>query len=57
MPIVAYDTSDKLTMHGMHNGLEPVMGSKLVVDSVEMVAECLQADPKLPGDFGRFLTV
>jgi hypothetical protein len=57
MPIVAYDTSDKLTMHGMHNGLEPVMGSKLVVDSVEMVAECLQADPKLPGDFGRILTV
>ena len=36
-----HDTSDKLAMHGMHNGLKPVMCSQLVVDVVEMVAECL----------------
>jgi hypothetical protein len=36
----------------MHNGLESVMCSKLVVGVVEMVAQRLQADPKFPGDFG-----
>ena len=49
--------SNELTMHGMHNSLEAVMCPKLVVDVVEMVAECLQADPKFPGDFGRILTI
>ena len=53
----AHNTSDKLTMHGMHHGLRPVMCSQLVVDVVEMVAECLQADPKFSGDFGRILTI
>ena len=53
----AHDTSDNLTMNGMHNGLEPVLCSKLVVDVVEMVAKCLRADPKFPCDFGRILTV
>ena len=27
-----HDTSEKLTMHGMHDGLKPVMCSQLVVD-------------------------
>ena len=53
----AYETSDELTMHGMHNGLKPAMCSELVVDVVEMVAKRLQADPKRPGDFDRILTV
>lgn len=44
-------------MYGMHNGLKPVLCSKLVVDVVEMVAKCLRADPKFPCDFGRILTV
>lgn len=52
-----HDASDDLTMHGMHNGLKPVPCLKLVVDVVEMVTECLQADPKFPCDFGRILTV
>lgn len=49
--------SDNLTMYGMHNGLKPVLCSKLVVDVVEMVTKCLQADPKFPCGFGRILTV
>lgn len=53
----AYETSDELTMHGMHNGLKPAMCSELVVDVVEMVAERLQADPQCPGNFHRVLTV
>jgi hypothetical protein len=43
-------------MHSVHNGLEPVMCSQLIVDVVEMVAECLQADPKFPSDLGRVLS-
>ena len=49
--------SDNLTMYGMHNGLKPVLCSKLAVDVVEMVTKCLQADPKFPCGFGRILTV
>jgi hypothetical protein len=49
--------SNELTMHGMHNSLEAVVRPKLVVDVVEMVAECLQANPKFPGDFDRILAV
>jgi hypothetical protein len=50
------DISDNLMMHRVHNSLEPVMCSQLVVDVVEMVAECLQADPKFPRDLGRVLS-
>jgi hypothetical protein len=53
----ARDTSDNPAMYGMHNGLKPVLCSKLVVDVVEMVTKCLRADPKFPYDFGRILTV
>ena len=53
----ANDTSEKLTMHGMHNGLKTVVCTQLVVNVVEMVAEGLQADPKCPGDFGRILAI
>jgi hypothetical protein len=48
-------TSDQLAVHGMHHGLKPVMCTKLVVDVVQMVSECLQADPKFPGNFSRIL--
>jgi hypothetical protein len=55
--VATRDASDNLTMYGMHNGLKPVLCSKLVVDMVEMVTKCLRADPKFPYDFGRILTV
>jgi hypothetical protein len=51
------ERSDKLPMHGMHDGLKPIVGAKLLVDVVEMVAERLQGYPKIPGDFGRVLSV
>jgi hypothetical protein len=50
------DISDDLMMHSVHNGLKPVVCSQLVVDVVEMVAECLQADPKFPRDLGGVLS-
>jgi hypothetical protein len=40
-------------MHSMHNRLNPAMGSELVADVVEMIAECLQTDPQRPSDFGE----
>ena len=49
--------SDEFAMHGMHNGLKTAMCSELVVNVVEMVAECLQADTQRPGDFTRILAV
>ena len=61
MPIVVDELrpkrSDKLPVHGMHDSLKPIMGAKLLVDVVEMVAECLQGYPKILGDFGRVLSV
>ena len=41
----------------MHDGLQPIMGAQLLVDVVEMVAEGLQGDPKILGDFGRILSL
>ena len=55
--VATRDASDNLTMYGMHNGLKPVLCSKLVVDMVEMVTKCLRADPKFHCDFGRILTI
>ena len=49
--------SDKLPVHGMHDGLKSIMCSKFLVDVVEMVAECLQGYPKILGDFRRVLSV
>jgi hypothetical protein len=53
----ANGTSEKIAMHGMHNGLKSVVRTQLAVSVVEMVAERLQADPKFPGDFGRILAI
>ena len=52
-----HDISDKFAMHGMHNGLKTAMCPELVVNVVEMVAECLQADTQRPGDFTRILAI
>ena len=49
--------SDKPTVHGMHDGLKPIVGAELLVNVVEMVAKRLQGDPKTLGDFGRILSV
>jgi hypothetical protein len=48
-------TSDKLAVHGMRHSLKPVMCAKLAVDVVQMVAECLQSDPKFACSFDRVL--
>ena len=44
-------------MYGMHHGLKPIMCAKFVVDVVEMVAKCLQADTKCPRDFVRIFAL
>lgn len=44
-------------IYGTHNGLKPAACSKLVIDVVEVVAECLQADSEFQGDFGRTLAL
>ena len=44
-------------MHGMHDGLESIVGTKLLVDVVEMVAERLEGNPKSSCDFRRILSV
>ncbi len=41
----------------MHDGLEPIVGTKLLVDVVEMVAERLEGNPKRSCDFGRIFSV
>jgi predicted nucleic-acid-binding protein len=49
--------SDKLAVHGMHDGLKSIMCSEFLVDVVEMIAECLQRYPKTMGDFRRVLSI
>ena len=51
------ERSDKLPMHGMHDGLKSIVCSEFLVDVVEMVAECLQGYPKILGDFRRILPI
>ena len=51
------ERSDKLPMHGMHDGLKSIMGSEFLVDVVEVVAKCLQGYPKILGDFCGVLSI
>jgi hypothetical protein len=52
-----YQRSDKPTVHGMHDGLESSVGTKLIGDVVEMVSERLEGNPKSSCDFRRILSV
>ena len=52
-----YDTSDELTMYGMHYGLKPTVCTEFVVDVMEMIAKCLQANTKCPRDFARIFAL
>ena len=51
------ERSDKLTVHGMHDGLKPIVSAKLLVDVVKMVAERLQGNSKGLRDFCRIPSV
>ncbi len=55
--VYAPDTLEKLAMHSMHDGLKAIVGAKLLVDVVEMVAQRLQGYPKILSDLGRILSI
>jgi hypothetical protein len=46
-----FTKSDKFSLNGVGDGLEPGVRAQLPIDVVEMVPQSLQGDTQLPGNF------
>ena len=49
-------SSDQMALNGMRHCLKPIMSSELLIDVVEMIAQCLRADAERLGNTWSILS-
>jgi len=49
-PSIVLQSSDQMALNGMRHRLKPIMSSELLIDVVEMIAQCLWTDTERLGN-------
>lgn len=55
-PSIFLQSSDQMALNGMRHRLKPIMSSELLIDVVEMIAQCLWTDAECLGDTWSILS-
>lgn len=55
-PAMFLQSSDQMALNGVRHGLKPIMSSELLIDVVEMIAQCLRTDTECFGNTWSILS-
>ena len=55
-PSIFWQSSDQMALNGMRHRLKPIMSSELLIDVVEMIAQCLWTDAERLGNTWSILS-